>query len=59
MPSDKGEAPNERRIVISRVRDSNDANDVEIIDTGLRLSEEDEFDGADLAIHRIKANPEV
>ena len=26
---------------------------------GLRLSEEDEFDGADLAIHRIKANPEV
>lgn len=26
---------------------------------GLRLSEEDEFNGADLAIHRIKANPEV
>ena len=26
---------------------------------GLRLSEEEEFDGADLAIHRIKANPEV
>lgn len=25
---------------------------------GLRLSEEDEFDGADLAIHRIRANPE-
>jgi len=26
---------------------------------GLRLSEEDEFNGADLAIHRIKANPEM
>ena len=25
---------------------------------GLRLSEEDEFNGADLAIHRIRANPE-
>ena len=26
---------------------------------GLRLSEEEEFDGSDLAIHRNKANPEV
>ena len=26
---------------------------------GIRLSEEEEFDGADLSIHRIKANPEV
>ena len=26
---------------------------------GLRLSEEQEFNGADLSIHRIKANPEV
>ena len=25
---------------------------------GIRLSEEEEFDGADLSIHRIKANPE-
>ena len=24
---------------------------------GIRLSEEEEFDGADLSIHRIKANP--
>ena len=26
---------------------------------GIRLSEEQEFDGADLSLHRIKANPEV
>jgi Amt family ammonium transporter len=26
---------------------------------GIRLSEEQEFNGADLSIHRIKANPEV
>ena len=26
---------------------------------GIRLSEEEEFDGADLSIHRIKANPDV
>ena len=26
---------------------------------GLRLDEEDEFNGADLAIHRIRANPDV
>ena len=25
---------------------------------GIRLSEEEEFNGADLSIHRIKANPE-
>jgi Amt family ammonium transporter len=25
---------------------------------GLRLSQEDEFDGADLAIHKISASPE-
>ncbi|MDX8409516.1 MAG: ammonium transporter [Mariprofundales bacterium] len=28
------------------------------ITTGIRLSEEDEFQGADLAIHKISANPE-
>lgn len=27
--------------------------------TGLRLDEEQEFNGADLSIHRIKANPDV
>ena len=26
---------------------------------GLRLTEEDEFNGADLAIHRIRANPDL
>ena len=26
--------------------------------TGLRLSQEEEFEGADLSIHRIKATPE-
>ena len=26
---------------------------------GIRLSEEEEFEGADLSIHRIKANPEI
>ena len=26
---------------------------------GLRLNEEEEFNGADLSIHKIKANPEV
>lgn len=25
---------------------------------GLRLSQEEEFDGADLSVHRIKASPE-
>ena len=29
------------------------------ITLGLRLTEEEEFNGADLSIHRIKANPET